>query len=345
MNKTNEQTAESPENPEITFLDPDGGKDDNGEWALILFLLLLDDAEKKDEQWSQFEHELIYINRFSSENPIVKELHKQNKSASKTILKGSIFYRARVFGQITGDKLLRYYLKEQGVTDSEVDEFFLDKPKYLKELLLSMMNNVNLLRSKNNDYAFQSIVSAQKKWKKNIKFKGFNAKESTAPDADLITNGRANPDHIRYLYLCEDEVTPVYEVRPYIGQAVSVAKFKLLRDVKIYDLTTDIKDQVPNTDLQIESLFNSIGRMFSRPYTGEVSKYIPTQYLAEEIKRMGFDGLRFNSSLHEGGINLVLFNPEDCSVVSSDLVKVKDITIGCETPWIYQIGNSTRQTK
>lgn len=55
---------------------------------------------------------------------------------------------------------------------------------------------------------------------------------------------------------------------------------------------------------------------------------------------MGFDGPRFISPLHEGGVNLVLFDPEVCKAVSSDLsdlVNVKSISIEPETPWIYQI--------
>lgn len=74
---------------------------------------------------------------------------------------------------------------------------------------------------------------------------------------------------------------------------------------------------------------------------GDASQYFPTQYLAEEIKKMGFDGLRFNSSLHSGGVNVVLFNPEDCKAVSSDLVEVKGINIDFEQPLIYKIGGGS----
>ena len=82
-----------------------------------------------------------------------------------------------------------------------------------------------------SDYDYNQtpeLVKAQKKWKRYVKYKGWNAEDSGAPPADLMGNGRANPDHIRYLYLSEDPVTPVYEVRPIIGDTVSVAKFKLL---------------------------------------------------------------------------------------------------------------------
>ena len=151
-------------------------------------------------------------------------------------------------------------------------------------------------------------------------------------------NGRANPDHIRYLYLSEDPVTPVYEVRPIIGDTVSVAKFKLLKAVRLYDLTFDIHNIENDEVVELPRLYNTIGAMFSRPYNGDASKYLPTQYIAEEIKNMGFDGLRFRSSLNKNGYNVVLFNPDDCVAVSSDLVEVKGIDLKLDEPMIYKVG-------
>ena len=151
-------------------------------------------------------------------------------------------------------------------------------------------------------------------------------------------SGRANPDHIRYLYLCEDDSTPVYEVRPIIGDTISVAKFKLNKDVKLYDLTLDIHDIVNNEVLKLPRLYNTIGEMFSKPYNGDACRYLPTQYIAEEIKNLGFDGLRFRSSLRKDRVNIVLFNPEDCEAISSDLVEVKGIDLNLDEPMIYKIG-------
>lgn len=84
--------------------------------------------------------------------------------------------------------------------------------------------------------------------------------------------------------------------------------------------------------------YNTIGEMFSRPYNGDTYKYLPTQYIAEEIKNMGFDGLRFKSSLNKNGYNVVLFNPDDCVAVSSDLVEVKAIELKLDDPLIYKVG-------
>ena len=93
-----------------------------------------------------------------------------------------------------------------------------------------------------------------------------------------------------------------------------------------------------NTDNQRSSLYDVIGKMFSKPLNGDAQHYLPTQFLAEEIKRMGFDGLRFNSSLHKDGINVVLFDPDTCKAVSSELRMVNGIKLDISDHPIYQIG-------
>ena len=82
--------------------------------------------------------------------------------------------------------------------------------------------------------------------------------------------------------------------------------------------------------------------MFSRPFNGDPAKYIATQFLAEEIKNMGFDGLRFNSSLNTGGINVVLFDPDVCRAISSELIEVKGIHIEQDEAQIYKIGSNNQ---
>lgn len=308
-------------------------------WILLILMLRLEDERRKDEQWNEFEHDLIYKNRFSSDNPIIEELHRRSERATIKVAANSVFYRARSFGSAGSDKLLEYYLKATGTSKADIKKALSKMPDYQKEMSLFNYNNYDSRYS--GDALFsKKIIEAQKKWRKNVKFKGYNAKNSTAPSADLIPSGRANPDHIRYLYLCEDNITPIYEIRPFIGQTVSVAEFKLMQDIKVYDLTLDIEEGPSESNIHFPSLYNSIGKMFSKPHNGDASKYIPTQYLAEEIKKMGFDGLRYNSSLHAGGVNLVLFDPDQCKPVSSDLVEVKSVTINFDVPEFYKIGTA-----
>lgn len=312
----------------------------NDEWTFLLFLLFMQDLQNKNETWERFENDLIYKNRFTSDSPIVEELKKRSEQATRHIPNKSIFYRARSFKHSSFDKLLRYYMKENGCTKEEINSVLSNLSETEKHfsLLPQLYSDVDPNYLENNEGTV-SLIKAQRKWKRYVSFKGYNAADSGAPDPELIGNGRANPDHIRYLYLCEDSITPVYEIRPIIGEQVSVAKFQLQKDVKVYDLTLDIQDHMKNPDYEWPSLYNTIGQMFSKPTSGEAKKYIPTQFLAEEIKKMGFDGLRFNSSLHRGGVNVVLFDPELCKAVSSELIDVADINLSLEEPIIYRIGN------
>lgn len=303
------------------------------EWKFLLLTMIIEDIKQRNSQWKSFEDELIYKNRFSVKHPVIDEIHECQEYAVTIRKKDDIFYRARIFDKSNFNRLVEYYLKESGYGQSDIKKILNEWSDEQK--ILSLIPEIY------SDYDYDQtpeLIKAQKKWKRNIKYKGWNAKDSGAPPADKVDNGRANPDHIRYLYLSEDEVTPVYEVRPIIGNTVSVATFKLQRDVRLYDLTIDVHNIENNNVIELPRLYNTIGEMFSRPYNGDTYKYLPTQYIAEEIKNMGFDGLRFKSSLNKNGYNVVLFNPDDCVAVSSDLVEVKGIELKLDDPLIYKVG-------
>lgn len=312
---------------------PDAESLNDNEWTFLFLMMFIEDAKQKNAQWQSFEDELIYKKRFSVKHPVIDEIHECQKYAVTIRRKDTILYRARVFEKSSFNQLVKYYLQESGYSKSDIEKILNEWTDEQK--IFSLMPELY----SNYDYnQTPALINAQKKWKKNIKFKGWNKKDSGAPPADYIGNGRANPDHIRYLYLSEDEVTPVYEVRPIIGDTVSVAKFKLQKDVRLYDLTCDIHNIENDEVVDLPRLYNTIGAMFSRPYNGNASKYLPTQYIAEEIKNMGFDGLRFRSSLNANGYNVVLFNPDDCIAISSDLVEVKGIDLKIDEPMIYKVG-------
>ena len=315
------------------------------QWLFLTMLLLLLEADKKtDAQIQQFENDLIYKNRFSSKSAVVDEIHSHEKESTIIVPAGKTYYRARVFKDFSIDKLVKYYLQELGKTDEQIKEILQTWDKTQK---INALSNARFFASNNgqpnNSTEQIAIRNAQLKWRKSVKFKGYGSRDSTAPEPNKVTNGRVNPDHIRYLYVCEDQDTPVYEVRPIIGDKVSIARFRLGKEVKLYDLALP-KESFENRSYESveeyasSKLFGAIGAMFSRPFNGDPSKYIATQFLAEVIKNMGFDGLRFNSSLNTGGINVVLFDPNICKAVSSELVEIKGIHIEKDEAQIYKIG-------
>ena len=301
----------------------------------VLFYLVMKAEQDRDELWDAFEQNIIYNNRFSADNEIIDEIHIREKDATTVLKKESYFYRARTHHNASIDKLFKYYLKEQGKTDREIKDIFNNLSEFDKTMKLSFDFFTEKANDGNDSNTDKLLKAALKKWKNNVKFKGYNAKDLGAPEADRIKNGRANPDHIRYLYVSEDVETPIYEIRPKIGENVSIARAKLTRDAVIYDLP--IPSNKPANSIFEEDLIHSIGSKFSQPISGNDAKYIPTQYLAEEIKKMGFDGIRYSSSVHKSGNNIVFFDPEICKMVSSDLYTINNINIDFDYHYLYHI--------
>lgn len=175
----------------------------NDEWTFLLFLLFMQDLQNRNETWERFENDLIYKNRFTSDSPIVEELKKRSEQATRHIPNKSILYRARSFKHSSFDKLLRYYMKENGCTKEEINSVLSNLSETEKHLSLlpQLYSDVDPNYLEYNEETV-SLIKAQRKWKRYVSFKGYNAADSGAPDPELIGNGRANPDHIRYLYLC-----------------------------------------------------------------------------------------------------------------------------------------------
>lgn len=301
-------------------------------WAFLSIMLLLQDEQNKKNEWRQFERDLVYKDRFFSKNSFVEALEKNKDKAARTILEGTILFRARLFTENSIDRFLRYYLKRIGCSDDDCNTVINNWPEEAK-VLLSSVGSTLQEGEESGDFNSSFFHDVYLKWKKKIRFKGYNAKESGAPDHEIIGNGRANPDHIRYLYLCEDSTTPIYEIRPIISDCVSVARFKVQRNLKVYDLTIDVPDYIEKSKYGFPSYFSIIGKMFSNPVRDNSKQYLPTQYLAEKIKHMGFDGIRFKSSLHKEGVNIVLFDPDLCKAISSEVVRVTDIRLESGDPY------------
>ena len=289
---------------------------------LILFSLATDFPEN---EWNEFSHDLIYKDRFSSSHKVVEAIQFYAERCTTTIKKGLALYRARIYHRDP----LRDFLSDV-FKDKKYFENTRDINEYYFFQIASLLKAVEKKSEKGKE-----IVDSYRKWQQR-RFKGYNALDSGAPPVDIGSAGRINPERIRYLYLAEDPETAIYEVRPTIGQNVSVATFKTKEDLKIYDLAVENK-KTEEVDHKYDLLFSVIQQKFSEPNTGDKTRYISTQYLGEMIKHMGFDGIRYKSSLRSGGVNVVLFDDEKCKALRSDLIIVGDIELKFVNPEIYQL--------
>jgi len=166
----------------------------------------------------------------------------------------------------------------------------------------------------------------------------FSIEQMFSPPAKIATAGRANPHGIPSLYLCDNIETVLYEIRASYLDEVSIASFKLKNTIKddilISDFTTSPSIYVPgeiNHRIKSTLLKKLISEDLSKPmrrYDSDID-YIPTQFICEFIKVFtNVQGIKFKSSLHKFGNNLVIFNQNimDCFEVKKVRIKALDIS-------------------
>ncbi|MER8553593.1 RES family NAD+ phosphorylase [Mesorhizobium sp. M1217] len=139
-----------------------------------------------------------------------------------------------------------------------------------------------------------------------------------APPKRLASHGRANPAGIPYLYLGSMPETAAAEIRPHTGEVACVADFAI-PEIQAVDLRNPrrlvspfiLEDAGAIGQLRADLPFlERLGDELTRPVLpqGAAIDYIPSQYRCEFIKKCGFDGVVYRSSVSDG-INLALFDP------------------------------------
>ncbi|MBU0620611.1 MAG: RES family NAD+ phosphorylase [Gammaproteobacteria bacterium] len=158
-----------------------------------------------------------------------------------------------------------------------------------------------------------------------------------APSKHLATYGRANPTGIPYLYLGSHPETAVSEVRPHTGEVACVADFLISAPLKAVDLRNPRKlvspfvlgDASAIGQLRADIPFlERLGEELTRPVLPRSSgiDYIPSQYLCEFIKKSGYDGVVYRSSVSMG-INLALFDPSKAIGRTVSLFNISRVSV------------------
>jgi hypothetical protein len=153
------------------------------------------------------------------------------------------------------------------------------------------------------------------------------------PLTDRAHEGRVNPKGIACYYFSTDDKTAVAEARPWLGAYVSVAEFKILRDLRLVDCSgLSTRAWLTNSDSSPEvnekRVWESINRAFTAPVTrsDDVADYAPTQVIAEALRFNGFDGIKYGSSLGEGR-TIAVFDLSAARLVSRCVYEVDSIEV------------------
>ena len=168
------------------------------------------------------------------------------------------------------------------------------------------------------------------------------------PDATKVREGRANPRGIAYLYLSNSKETAMHEVRPWTGSVLSAAVFKTTQEQKLVDFSVFHGEKHPQ--ISLSSLFEeptedqiqkdvwiSVDNAFSEPVPNneDPTKYIPTQIIAELVKREGYDGIAYKSVFSDG-FNIVLFDVNAVSLIYCSMYNATDVKMSfCQEEGTY----------
>lgn len=160
----------------------------------------------------------------------------------------------------------------------------------------------------------------------------FSLEQMGAPPAKHAKNGRLNPQGISCLYLADDINTSIAEVRPWVECKITVAEFVLRKDINVINLSDKVflkdlrkidSEKYEGAEFTWKQL---ISWMFSVPFDPrDDTAYVPTQFIAERIKKEGFDGILYDSALSPG-YNLVLFDETNVEGVKLFYSTVRNIS-------------------
>ncbi len=158
--------------------------------------------------------------------------------------------------------------------------------------------------------------------------------ERMKPRSDCATEGRVNPKGIPVLYLADDCNTALSEVRPWINEPISIAKFEAVRALRLADCSKHGDESDVPADWYdcppekiADRVWMTIDRMFATPVTASdvTAEYAPTQVLAEAFRAESFDGVAYKSSLAQG-LNIALFDPSLAHCLEVRLTRTKRIS-------------------
>jgi len=214
-------------------------------------------------------------------------------------------------------------------------ETFANEIKYNNRFFLKEVIDLDLLAKLLKNFS-KSYDKGKIFYRARISTKtGFIADEMGKPPADKATSGRANPNGIPYLYLSTKVETAIYESRSSYLDYITIAEFRLTDELQVISLREIAAispfvwgDQLANYIVHQKYLAR-LQEELSKPvrrFDKELD-YLPSQYLCEYVKSLGYDAIEYGSSLKKGGINIAVFNDLKLQAKGVEVYEVADVNL------------------
>ena len=281
------------------------------------------------------ESELPYTYPASDRKPIAERLCTEwnifSGSADKVfeivrgIVNNSLFLNDRILVEPVGIPQLydeEYLLKKSIMKDHTWDEF----KKSLRNVNRFHNDYINLeLLREILKIAKITIPTGERFYRARVSNEkgsaGFTRKEMWAPPDDIASPGRANSKGQSCLYLSNRKKITVKEIRAHAFDYVTIATFKLIREINVLDLCSITHNSPSYNDtnkvdyLINERILRAIERDLAKPMSRWDSEldYLPTQYISDFAKFCGYDGVRYFSTFDRDAYNIALFDSGACA--------------------------------
>lgn len=187
----------------------------------------------------------------------------------------------------------------------------------------------------------QELSSSNPLFRARLHYSGnqkvFETLDMGCPDPQIVSAGRGNPLGIPYLYLSLNLQTTIYEVRATYLDEVSIGIFSPKSNANI--ILVDFTESASAFSKVDSILEYTKGMLLKRNISSDLSKpirrydseieYIPTQFICEYIRYIAphTDGIIFNSSIHVGGKNIVLFDQKKVECTSVIMHRITRVNI------------------
>lgn len=156
------------------------------------------------------------------------------------------------------------------------------------------------------------------------------------PPKEKTSAGRANPVGIPYLYISNDQETTLYETRISLHETITLGDFITTAPLSVVSLKNvneygpfDIETKGFSIEefIRIKSYLLKLGSELSKPVRKQDSDldYLPTQFLCEFIKSIGFDAVEYRSAMNPSGFNLAVFNDYKLSCTNTQFYSVSEL--------------------
>ncbi len=170
------------------------------------------------------------------------------------------------------------------------------------------------------------IITEKDSIGKSSDFKGFDAAGSFVPPRNKSKDFRANYRNIPYLYLASTKELAIHESKCGIHDRLSMATIRVNESLMLFDLR-QVKSEIDKDRKPKDNLLIDLAHLFAKPVLtdDDLIDYIPTQFIAELIKNLDYDGIIYPSSFgksKETDYCIVVFNFDKCEAICSEVIDI-----------------------